>query len=299
LLFTSVCWSALTTREYAPEALEKFDAPNADPSIVRSPATMRVHAWSWLSAGALGLIAAWVAQVRPALYVLVFACLAYGGSLLIAAQMRRENAFTEIIGEMESMSPAMRWLAVVQFCSWFALFALFMYAVPAVARSHFGADAPGSPQYEAGANWTGVLFATLYGLAALTAMVMPYFVRRFGMPATHRVCLWTGAAGLLSMMWIREPEWLLVSMVGLGVAWASIVSLPYAMLANHLPARKMGVNIGIFNIFIVIPQLLAIGVMSTLLDVVGGGDPSQAFGIGAVAWFLAGLAVLRVRDVPG
>jgi maltose/moltooligosaccharide transporter len=299
LLFTSVCWSALTTREYAPEALEKFDAPNADPSIVRSPATMRGHAWSWLSAGALGLIAAWVAQVRPALYVLVFACLAYGGSLLIAAQMRRENAFTEIIGEMESMSPAMRWLAVVQFCSWFALFALFMYAVPAVARSHFGADAPGSPQYEAGANWTGVLFATLYGLAALTAMVMPYFVRRFGMPATHRVCLWTGAAGLLSMMWIREPEWLLVSMVGLGVAWASIVSLPYAMLANHLPARKMGVNIGIFNIFIVIPQLLAIGVMSTLLDVVGGGDPSQAFGIGAVAWFLAGLAVLRVGDVPG
>jgi maltose/moltooligosaccharide transporter len=296
LLFTAVCWSAFTTREYAPETLEEFDEPDADPPIARSPSLMLRHARAWLLAGAVGLLAAWFWSVRPALYVLVIGCLAYGISLLMAGRMRRQNAFTAIIGDMESMSPAMRWLAVVQFCSWFALFGLFMYAAPAVARSHFGAASPGSPQYEAGANWTGVLFATLYGLAALVAALIPYLVRRFGMPKTHRFCLWTGAAGLLSMMWIHEPEWLLVSMAGLGVAWASIVSLPYAMLANHLPTRKMGVNIGIFNIFIVIPQLLAIGVMSTLLDLLGDGDPSHAFGIGAVAWLLAGWVVTRVPD---
>ena len=101
----------------------------------------------------------------------------------------------------------------------------------------------------------------------LAALIIPFFVRRFGMRVAHRINLWMGAAGLLSMLLIRDPNWLLVSMIGLGFAWASIISLPYAMLANNLPSRKMGVNIGIFNIFIVIPQLLAVGVLAMLLDV--------------------------------
>ena len=85
-------------------------------------------------------------------------------------------------------------------------------------------------------------------------------------------------------------------MLGLGCAWASIVSLPYAMLANNIPSRKMGVNLGIFNIFIVIPQLLAVSLLAWLLDVFANGDPSFVFVIGAIGWLLAGLAVLRVRD---
>jgi maltose/moltooligosaccharide transporter len=95
---------------------------------------------------------------------------------------------------------------------------------------------------------------------------------------------------------VRDPEWLLASMIGLGIAWASIIALPYAMLANSLPSRKMGVNIGIFNIFIVIPQLLAASVLPLMLDVFAGGDPSYALIIGAAGWFLAGVAVLHVRD---
>jgi maltose/moltooligosaccharide transporter len=116
------------------------------------------------------------------------------------------------------------------------------------------------------------------------------------MRRTHQVNLWIGAAGLLSMMLIRDPDWLLASMIGLGVAWASIIALPYAMLANNLPSRKMGVNMGIFNIFIVIPLLLAAAVLGWLVDVVGGGDPSYIFVIAAAGWILAGLAVFRVRD---
>jgi len=121
-------------------------------------------------------------------------------------------------------------------------------------------------------------------------------VKRLGMRRAHQLNLWLGAGGLLSMLLIRDPHWLLASMVGLGFAWGSIVSLPYAMLANNLPSRKMGVNMGIFNIFIVIPQLLAATVLGWLLDVTAQGDPSGALVIAAAGWLLAGLAVTRVRD---
>ena len=158
------------------------------------------------------------------------------------------------------MSASMRWLAFVQFCSWFTLFAMFVYTRAGRGEAALRRRAvPGSEAYEAGANWVGVLFATYNGLGELAALIIPYFVRRYGLRMAHRINLWMGAAGLLSMLVIREAEWLLVSMIGLGFAWASIISLPYAMLANNLPSRKMGVNIGIFNIFIVIPQLLAAG----------------------------------------
>lgn len=242
------------------------------------------------------MLAGYLASARSALFVLMWASIAYGVFLLVASRMKTENAFTTILGEMESMSSSMRWLAVVQFCSWFTLFAIFVYTAPAVARLHFGASGPGSAAYEAGANWAGVLFATYNGLAAVTALFIPSMVKRHGLRMTHRINLWIGAAGLLSMVLIRDPEWLLVSMVGLGFAWASIIALPYAMLANNLPSRKMGVNIGIFNIFIVIPQLLAVSVIASLLDVFADGDPTYALVIGAAGWFLAGLAVLRVGD---
>ena len=294
-LVASVCASALATREYPPEMLEKFDV-DRPPTPMRSAASMRRHAAAWLGLGALGLAAAYAANARPSLYVLICAALAYGLFLLMASRMTTENAFTTILGELESMSASTRWLALAQFFSWFSLFAIFIYTTPAVTRLHFGATDAGTPAYEAGANWVGVLFATYNGLGAMAALVIPYFVRRFGMRRTHQVNLWIGAAGLLSMMLIRDADWLLVSMIGLGFAWGSIISLPYAMLANNLPSRKMGVNMGIFNIFIVIPQLLAATVMGWLLDVTAHGDPAGALAIAAAGWLLAGLAVMRVRE---
>lgn len=292
----AVCWSAFANREYPPEMLEKFDGADFASDSDRSPAKMRRHAYVWLAAGSVGLFLAWFAGVRAALYVLVCASLAYGAFLLAASRMKSDNAFTTILGELDSMSASMRWLALVQFCSWFTLFAVFVYTTPAVARMQFGGSAAGSEGYEDAANWVGVLFATYNALGAAAALIIPYFVRRHGLRRVHRVNLWIGTVGLLSMMLIREPEWLLVSMIGLGVAWASIIALPYAMLANSLPSRKMGVNIGIFNIFIVIPQLLAASLLPLLLDVFAAGDPSYALVIGALGWFLAGVAVLHVKD---
>jgi maltose/moltooligosaccharide transporter len=296
LLIVAVSWSALSTPEYPPDVLEQLEGPDPEPTADRSPEKMRRHAFAWQALGVVGFIVAYAADARPALYVLVCAALVYGVFLLAASRMRKENAFTTILGELDSMSASTRWLALVQFFSWFTLFAIFAYTVPAVAKMQFAATSPGSAAYESGANWVGVLFATYNGLGALAALIIPGFVRRFGMRRVHQVNLWVGALGLLSMLMIRDSRWLLASMVGLGVAWASIISLPYAMLANNLPSRKMGVNIGIFNIFIVIPQLLAVAVLGWLLDWFAAGDPSFVFVIGAACWFLAGLAVMRVRD---
>jgi maltose/moltooligosaccharide transporter len=295
-LLSAVAWSALTNREYPPEVLARYDDAVARGPSIKSASGMQRHALAWLGIGAAGWFLTWWSNARPAVYVLVFASLAYGLFLLVASRMKSENAFTSIIDDLEHMSASMRWLAVVQFCSWFSLFAIFVYTTPAVAKMHFGSSQPGTPAYEAGGDWVGVLFAAYNGFGALAAFVIPSMVRRFGMRRTHQVNLWIGAAGLLSMMFIRDPQWLLASMVGVGIGWASIIGLPYAMVARNLPARKMGVNMGIFNIFIVIPQLLAIGVLPWMLDRLGGGEASFVFVLAAAGWLLAGLAVLRVRD---
>lgn len=293
LLVAALCWSAFANREYPPEELAAFDVDSGERPTDRSTSRMRRHAVAWITVGLLGWLLAWEFDARLALYVLVVAAIAYGVALLSASAIQSRNAFTSIIDDLETMSGSMRWLALVQFFSWFSLFTIFVYTTPAVAKLHFGAITPGSPEYEAGANWVGVLFATYNGLGAVTALILPFFVKRLGMRRTHQLNLWIGAAGLLSMWVIRDPAWLMLSMVGLGFAWASIIALPYAMLANNLPARKMGVNMGIFNIFIVIPQLLAVPVLSELLT---DEHPEYAFAIAAAGWIFAGLAAFRVRD---
>ena len=127
----------------------------------------------------------------------------------------------------------------------------------AVAGTHYGSSDPTSAAYNEGANWVGVLFAAYNGFAALAAVAIPWLAPRLGLRGTHMLNLCLGALGLLSFLWVRDPQWLLLSMVGVGFAWASILSLPYAMLSDNLPAAKMGVYMGIFNFFIVIPQLVA------------------------------------------
>jgi maltose/moltooligosaccharide transporter len=160
---------------------------------------------------------------------------------------------------------------------------------------HFGATDATGAVYNEGANWVGVLFAAYNGFAALAAFVIPLLVRWLGMPRTHLVNLWLGGAGLLSFLLIRDPAWLLLSMVGVGFAWASILSLPYALLAGSVPSRKMGVYMGIFNFFIVIPQLVIASVLGVLLKDLFDGQPIYALATGGVSFIIAGLCALRVR----
>ncbi len=157
--------------------------------------------------------------------------------------------------------------------------------------------------YNRAANWVGVLFAAYNGFAALAAAVIPLMARRLGLQVSHLVNLWAGGAALLSFPFIHDPHWLLLPMLGMGLAWGSILSLPYALLSSSVPAKKMGVYMGIFNFFIVIPQLVAASMLGFLLRALFGGAPIYALVLGGVSLVVAGLLVLRVpqaaRERPG
>jgi maltose/moltooligosaccharide transporter len=201
----------------------------------------------------------------------------------------------EIAASIRSMPAAMRRLAWVQVCTWFGLFCMWLYFPVAVARDVFGAPDEGSPLYREGVEWAGICFATYSAVCFAFSFALPALARRIGRRATHAACLLCGAAGLLSVALVGDKHLLLLSMGGVGVAWASILSMPYALLAGSLPPRQTGVYMGIFNFFIVLPEIaasLAFGwVMLHLLD----NDRMAAVVAGGA--FLA-LAALLVRFVP-
>jgi hypothetical protein len=161
---------------------------------------------------------------------------------------------------------------------------MWIYTTAAVTRCTTAPAIPTSAAYNEGANWVGVLFAAYNGFAALAAIVIPWMARAIGLrSATWSTCD-AGRARLLSRSSSSATrQWLLLSMVGVGFAWASILSLPYALLSERLPAKKMGVYMGIFNFFIVIPQLVAASVLGVLLKTFFGNEPIWALVIGGVS----------------
>ena len=297
VLVGAVLWTVLSTREYPPEQLRQFDDAGAAPASVDSSRAWR-PGLLLLAAGVLVLLAISHFALEKELYLLGGGLVVFGLLFAWLSVSRRGGMLREVMGDLYGMPGTMRRLAVVQFFSWFALFAMWIYTTPAVTATLFGSSDTSSAAYNAGANWVGVLFGAYNGFAALAAIVIPLLVRRLGLRWGHLINLWLGGAGLLSFLFIRNPDWLLASMVGVGFAWASILSLPYAMLSDHLPAAKMGVYMGIFNFFIVIPQLLAASVLGLLLRVFFHGQAIWALGMGGASLFLAGLCTLRVR-VPG
>ena len=201
-----------------------------------------------------------------------------------------------VVNDLFLMPRVMKQLAPVQFFSWFALFAMWIYTTAAVTEHHFGTTDTTSAAYNDGANWVGVLFAAYNGFAALAALFIPKLAAMLGRRRAHLVGLWCGAVGLVSIRFIDDPRLLLVPMVGVGIAWASIFSMPYAMLSQAVPPRKMGIYMGIFNFFIVIPQILAASVLGIVVRVLFDADSIDALALGGVLMFLAGLVVLRVDD---
>jgi maltose/moltooligosaccharide transporter len=295
VLLGAIGWTVLRTREYPPEVLASFtDTPVVAGSRERPPVGA---ALAWLLAGlALGGVIALRGWDRM-LYVLAGMLAAYGLLLLGARVLPPAGMVPAIVADLRAMPRTMRRLAVVQFFSWFALFAMWIYTTAAVAGVHYGSSDPTSVAYNEGANWVGVLFAAYNGFAALAAIAIPWMVRALGLRMSHLLNLWLGAAGLLSFLLVRDPQWLLLSMVGVGFAWASILSLPYAMLSDSVPATKMGVYMGIFNFFIVIPQLVAASLLGFLLKSLFGGQPLWALALGGGSLLLAGLCVLAVPRI--
>ncbi|MEQ8712400.1 MAG: MFS transporter [Cyclobacteriaceae bacterium] len=163
-----------------------------------------------------------------------------------------------IFKDFASMPKTMKQLGLVQFFSWFALFSMWVFCTPAIAQHVFGAspDDSSSVAYNDAGNWVGVMFTVYNAVSAVFALALPAIAAKIGRKRTHSLALAAGGIGMLSIYFMPDQTMTLVSMVLVGFAWASILSMPYAILAGAIPAGKMGIYMGIFNFFIVIPQII-------------------------------------------
>ncbi|MCD6333348.1 MAG: MFS transporter, partial [Bacteroidales bacterium] len=203
----------------------------------------------------------------------------------------------QIFENLVKMPKTMGQLAVVQFFSWFALFAMWVFTTPAVTQHIYGTTDTGSELYNRGANWVGICFGAYNGVAALYAWILPKIARMTSRKFTHFISLVAGGIGLLSVYFVKDPNLLLLSMVGVGLAWASILSMPYAILAGSLPAGKMGVYMGIFNFFIVIPQIVNGIIGGPLISSLFNNEAIYALIIAGVSMIISGCLVWLVRDI--
>ena len=261
IYFLAVLWTVVTTKEYPPENLAEFEAEKA----------RTAGFWPGVRASFAGV-----------------------------ADMPR----------------TMRQLAVVQFFSWLALFSMWIYATPAITSHLYHTTDPTSQLYNDGADWVNVCFSVYNGISALAALGLPLIARATSRRVTHMLCLVAGGLGLISIYFVgtipiertvslsffgahtfRVAELaLLVPMLGIGVAWASILSVPYAMLAGALPSSKMGYYMGVFNFFIVLPQMVAGVTLGFFTKHVFSDHAIFTLLLGGGAMILAGLLTLRVHD---
>ena len=202
-----------------------------------------------------------------------------------------------MLRDLFMMPKTMGQLAIVQFFSWFALFSMWIYTTSAVTSHIYGTRDPASELYNQGANWVGILFGVYNGFAALVAFLLPLLAKITNRRITHAISLVAGGLGLISIILFHSPQMLIISMLGVGLAWASILAMPYAILTGSLPARKMGTYMGIFNFFIVIPQILAASILGFLIKDLFKGESIYALVIGGISMFIAAILILFVNDV--
>ena len=225
-----------------------------------------------------------------------FAAAGEGGATTAAATERRP-LLRELCSDVLSMPGVMRRLALIQFFSWCALFMLWIYTTPVVAAHHFHGALVGTLAYNQAGNWVGVLFATYNAVSAAYALVLPRLAARVGRERLHALNLLLGAAGFAGFWVTRDPSLLLAAMIGIGIAWASILTLPYALLCGALPYRKLGLYMGIFNVFIVLPQIAVASLIGAVVKRAFPGDPTGVMLIAAACCMLA--AALCWRPFAG
>jgi len=194
------------------------------------------------------------------------------------------------------MPHTMRQLAPVQLLTWLGLFCMWLYFPVAVARNVFGAADQASPIYTEGVEWAGLCFAMYSAVCFVVSFLLPGVARRLGRTATHSLCLVCGGVGLISVVMIHDKYVLLLTMAGVGIAWASTLSMPYAVLAGSLPAAKTGTYMGIFNFFIVIPEILASLFFGWIMNHLLNNNRITAVVAGGVFMILAAGLMLRVTD---
>jgi len=385
VFLTAVCWTVFSTKEYSPEQLEEFEQDkNDDPESVKIEANPKelsarqlVHGPISLLLG-LGVIGAIIYyNLEKELYILGGGAIIYG-LLMVAAGLNQRSSISDsatfgMLNDLLLMPSTMKQLAWVQFFSWFALFAMWIYTTAGVTshtydmklneaqvnelqtatkrlenrdntaqnldeiqnnlQEHQSEFANGAPsvvasmktvkfflddsrssalslssstkerlkyiqaQYNEGADWVGFAFGIYNLFAAGVAFLLPVFAKYINRRWTHALSLSIGAVGLISIYFISNPNLILLSMVAVGLAWASILSMPYAILSGALPAKKMGIYMGIFNFFIVLPQILASTILGFMVSSLFDGQAIFALVAGGASWVLAAGLTLLVNDV--
>ena len=203
-----------------------------------------------------------------------------------------------ILKDLGTMPKTMRQLGAVQFFSWFGLFSMWVFTTPAIANHVYGLaiEDTASRQYSDAQNWTGVIFGVYNAVSAVFALLLPRIAARVGRKKTHTLALIFGGLGLISIYFAPNPNFLILSMVGVGIAWASILAMPYAILAGAIPANKMGVYMGIFNLFITIPQVVSGIVNRPIVHNLFGNKAIYAIVMAGVFFLIAAFCVRFVED---
>jgi maltose/moltooligosaccharide transporter len=309
VFFVAILWTVLRSKEYTPSEMASFEENQLRETFSRPPLDSTGYAEQGRKQVRLGvilvvigvLLSLWLLQQRIYQVLILSAGIAVSGFLLILGgslqqRGRYRNGFVTILNDFLDMPKTMRQLAWVQFFSWFALFAMWIYTTAAVTSHLYNTTDTTSTLYNEGANWVGVGFAAYNGVAALVAFAIPPLARWSSPRVAHVICLLCGALGLVSIFFIPEPRWLLGSMVGVGIAWASILAMPYAILTGSLPPSKLGYYMGVFNFFIVIPQIVAAALLGFIVGRFFGGHAIYALLIGGASFVLAAGLTLRVQD---
>lgn len=205
-----------------------------------------------------------------------------------------EEIKTDVKKEKFSIPKPMIQLLLVQFFSWFALFTMWVFTTPAVAKTFYGTVDPNSAAFQEAGDWVGILFGVYNLVSAIIALSLPLIAAKIGRKKTHALALAIGGLSYLSFSIIPNPDLLILPMIGIGIAWGSILAMPYAMLANSIPPKQMGMFMGLFNMSITIPQIISGVFGGLILKNFLHNDPVNSILLAGVFMFLGAISSLFV-----
>lgn len=304
----AITYTVLTTREYSPEEMKSFgliDEHSATKNIKTPVDAFRKKGLSWFLLGTALTLSLYFynlnasTKLEKELYVLTCGIATYGLLNLVSGMFHRskkDNGLVEVMDDLNFLPTTMKKLAVVQFFSWFALFSMWIYSTPALAQHLYNTTSTESAEYNKIGDWVGVMFASYNGFAALFAFLLPVMSKQFSRAKTHMIALIAGGLGLISYYFFNNENMLIISMAGVGLAWSSILSMPYSILTQSLPSHKMGVYMGIFNFFIVIPQILAATLLGFFTKHLFGDHAIFSIVLGGCSMIVAAVLCLMIKE---
>ena len=307
VFLTAVIYTIATSKEYSPTEMAQFSGEDLETEqsqhkVVSKSSRFVNLGLIWLFVGsALSLLFALILEIKDyGLHVLFIGSAVFGLLQILVGYFvssQKTNGLVSVIDDLYNMPKTMSQLAIVQFFTWFALFSMWIYTTPTVTHHIFGATDSSSKLYNDGADWVGIIFSVYNGFSAIVAFLLPVIASKTSRRFVHMLSLVIGGIGLISFYFIQNPNFLIASMLGVGLAWASILSMPYAILAGSLPQKKMGVYMGIFNFFIVIPQITAASILGWFVKNLFADEAIYALVLGGISMIIAGILTLRVQDV--